>query len=86
MTIGKPDRNKHDRERGDIMKLENLIDALDSMMDLSSKAEMCICDEAGNDLWKGCLAKFDKKYWLVREIVMWYFSDATNSVIILVDW
>lgn len=54
------------RERGDIMKLENLIDAL--------------------DLWKGCLAKFDKKSWLVREIVMWYLSDATNSVIILVDW
>lgn len=22
-------------------------------MKLSSKAEMCICDEAGNDLWKG---------------------------------
>lgn len=41
------------RERGDIMKLENLIDALDSMMNLSSKAEICICDEAGNDLWKG---------------------------------
>lgn len=74
------------RERGDIMKLENLIDALDSMMNLSSKAEICICDEAGNDLWKGDLTKFDKKSWLVREIVMWYFSDATNSVIILVDW
>lgn len=74
------------RERGDIMKLENLIDALDSMMNLSSKAEMCIYNKAGNDLWKGCLAKFDKKSWLVREIVMWYFSDATNSVIILVDW
>lgn len=27
------------------MKLENLIDALDSMMNLSSKAEICICDE-----------------------------------------
>lgn len=54
------------------MKLGNLIDALDSMMNLSSKAEMCICDEEGNDLWKGCLAKFDKKSWLVREIVMWY--------------
>ena len=73
-------------ERGDIMKLENLIDALDSMMNLSSKAEICICDEAGNDLWKGDLTKFDKKSWLVREIVMWYFSDVTNSVIILVDW
>jgi hypothetical protein len=68
------------------MKLENLIDALDSMMNLSIKAEMCICDEAGNDLWKGCLTKFDKKSWLVREIVMWYLSDVTNSVIILVDW
>lgn len=68
------------------MKLENLIDALDSMMNLSSKAEICICDEAGNDLWKGALTKFDKKSWLVREIVMWYFSDVTNSVIILVDW
>ena len=68
------------------MKLENLIDALDSMMNLSSKAEMCICDEAGNDLWKGCLTKFDNKSWFVREIVMWYFSDVTNSVIILVDW
>lgn len=72
------------------MKLENLIDALDSMMNLSSKAEICICDEVGNDLWKGYLVKFDKKSWLVREIVMWYFSDVTNSVInsviILVDW
>lgn len=68
------------------MKLENLIDALDSMMNLSSKAEMCICDGAGNDLWKGCIAKFDKKSWFVREIVTWYFSDVTNSVIILVDW
>lgn len=56
------------------------------MMNLSSKAEICICDEAGNDLWKGDLTKFDKKSWLVREIVMWYFSDVTNSVIILVDW
>lgn len=74
------------RERGDIMKLGNLIDALDLMMNLSSKAEMCICDEVGNDLWKGCLAKFDKKSWLVREIVMWYLLDATNSVIILVNW
>ena len=56
------------------------------MMNLSSKAEMCICDEAGNDLWKGRLAKFDNKSWFVREIVMWYFSDVTNSVIILVNW
>ena len=68
------------------MKLENLIDALDSMMNLSSKTEMCICDGAGNDLWKGCLTKFDNKSWFVREIVMWYFSDVTNSGIILVDW
>lgn len=67
------------------MKLENLIDALDSMMNLSSKAEMCICDEAGNDLWKGCIAKFDNKSLFVREIVTWYFSDVTNSVIILVN-
>lgn len=29
------------RERGDIMKLENLIDALDSMMNLSSK-QKCV--------------------------------------------
>lgn len=55
------------------MKLGNLIDALKSMMNLSSKAEMCICDEVGNDLWKGRLAKFDNKSWFVREIVMWYF-------------
>ena len=49
------------------MKLGNLIDALKSMMNLSSKAEMCICDEAGNDLWKGRLAKFDNKSWLIGE-------------------
>lgn len=73
-------------ERGDIMKLENLIDALKSMMNLSSKTEMRICDEAGNDLWKGRLAKFDNKSWFGREIVMWYFSDVTNSVTILVNW
>lgn len=63
------------------MKLENLIDALDSMMNLSSKTEMRICD----DLWKGCLTKFDNKSLFVREIVMWYFLDVTNSVIIWVD-
>lgn len=32
------------------------------------------------------MTKFDNKSWFVREIVMWYFSDVTNSVIILVDW
>lgn len=35
------------------MTNKELFDALDSMMNLSSKAEICICDEAGNDLWKG---------------------------------
>lgn len=39
------------------MKLENLIDALDSMMNLSSKAEMCICDEAGNDFMEGVFSE-----------------------------
>lgn len=41
------------------MKLGNLIDALNSMMNLSSKAEICICDEAGNDLWKGGVTEYD---------------------------
>lgn len=35
------------------MKLGNLIDALNSMLNFSSDAEMCICDTEGNDLWKG---------------------------------
>lgn len=55
------------------MKLKNLIDALDSMMNLSSKAEMCICDEAGNDLWKGCLAKFDKNLGLFVKLLCGIF-------------
>lgn len=39
------------------MKLENLIEALDSMMNLSEDSIMSIIDEAGNDIWKGSLIK-----------------------------
>lgn len=68
------------------MKLENLIEALDSMMNLSEDSIMSIIDEAGNDIWKGSLAEFDKKSWLGRSIVMWSYTDALKSVVILVDW
>lgn len=68
------------------MKLENLIDALDSMMNLKEDSIMSIIDKAGHYIWKGSLADFDKKSWLSRDIVMWCYTDALNSVIVLVEW
>lgn len=68
------------------MKLENLMDALYSMMNLSKESIMSIIDEAGNEIWNGSLAGFDKKSWLSRDIIMWCYTDALKSIIVLVDW
>lgn len=68
------------------MKLGNLIEALDSMMNLGADSIMSIIDEAGNEMWKGRLGEFDKTVWFSRDIIMWSYTDALKSVIILVDW
>lgn len=68
------------------MKLENLIDALDSMMNLSGDSTLRFVDNAGNDVWRGRLADFDRKSWLNRDIVAWHYTDVLNMVIILVEW
>ena len=68
------------------MKLENLIEALVSMMNIGGDSRLIIVDAAGNDLWRGCLAEFDKKSWFNREIVAWTYTDVTDTVIILVEW
>lgn len=68
------------------MKLENLIEALGSMMNIGGGSWLYIVDAAGNDLWRGCLAEFDKKSWFNREIVAWAYTDVTDTVIILVEW
>lgn len=62
------------------MKLENLIEALDLMMNIGGGSSLNIVDAAGNDLWRGCLAEFN------REIVAWAYTDLTDTVIILVEW
>ena len=68
------------------MKLENLIDALDSMMNINNNTVMCIADNAGDEFWRGCLADFDKKSWLNRDIVAWWYTDDSNFVVVNVDW
>ena len=68
------------------MKLENLIEALVSMMNIGGDSRLNIVDAAGNDLWRGRLARFDKKSWFNREIALWTYSDVTDTVIILVEW
>lgn len=68
------------------MKLGNLIDALESMMNLEADSIISIIDEAGNEIWKGSLGEFDKMCWFSRDIIMWSYTDALKSVIILVDW
>ena len=68
------------------MKLENLIEALALMMNIGGGSWLNIVDEAGNDLWRGCLAEFDKKSWFNREIVVWAYTDVTDTVIIIVEW
>lgn len=68
------------------MKHGNLIDALNSMMNLEADSIISIIDEAGNEIWKGSLGEFDKMFWFSREIIMWSYTDALKSVIILVDW
>lgn len=68
------------------MKLENLIEALGSMMNIGGGSWLYIVDAAGNDLWRGCLAEFDKKSWFNREIVAWAYTDATDTVLVLVEW
>ena len=39
-----------------------------------------------NEIWKGSLGEFDKMFWFSRDIIMWSYTDALKSVIILVDW
>lgn len=68
------------------MKLGNLIDALDSMMNLGADSIMSIIDEAGNEIWEGSLGEFDKMFWFSRDIIMWSYTDVLKSVIIIVDW
>lgn len=43
------------------MKLRNLIEALDSMINLGADSIMSIIDEAGNEMWEGRVGEFDKK-------------------------
>lgn len=68
------------------MKLGNLIDALNSMMNLEADSIISIIDEAGNEIWEGSLGELDKMFWFSRDIIMWSYTDALKSVIILVDW
>ena len=68
------------------MKLGNLFVALNSMMNLEADSIISIIDEAGNEIWKGSLGEFDKMFWFSRDIIMWSYTDALKSVIILVDW
>lgn len=67
------------------MKLGNLIEALDSMMNLEADSIISIIDEAGNEIWEGSLGEFDKMFWFSRDFIMWSYTDALKSVIILVD-
>lgn len=68
------------------MKLENLIDALDTMINIDKNTVMRIADNAGNDVWRGCLAEFDRKGWLSRDIVAWHYTEYLNLVIVIVEW
>lgn len=63
------------------MKLENLIDALDSMINVGADTKLIISDCFDNTiLWQGTVSKFDRKSWLVRNIESWRFIEDTNTV------
>lgn len=63
------------------MKLENLIDALDAMINVGTDTKFIISDCFDNTiLWQGLVAEFDRKSWLSRSIESWRFIEESNTV------
>lgn len=69
------------------MKLENLIDALDSMINVGKGTTMIIVNcYDDTTIWQGPVAEFDKKAWLIRDIDSWGYISKTNTVKVYVGW
>lgn len=65
------------------MKLANLIDVLDSMINVNTDTELIIDNfSKGSVLWQGRAVMFGEKMWLVREFKSWRYIADTNTVIV----
>ena len=69
------------------MKLENLIDALDSMINVCMNTKLVFVN-CRNDsiLWQGLVGEFDRKAWLIRDIDSWGYIVKTDTVKVYVEW
>ena len=69
------------------MKLENLIDALDSMINVGMGTKLVIVNCYDDTIvWQGFVAEFDRKSWLCRSIDLWGYVDKANAVKVYVEW
>ena len=69
------------------MKLENLIDALDSMINVGMGTKLVIVNCYDDTIvWQGFVAEFDRKSWLCRSIDSWGYVDKANAVKVYVEW
>ena len=69
------------------MKLENLIDALDSMINVGMGTKLVVVNCYDDTiLWQGPVAEFDKKSWLNRSIESWGYVTKANAVKVYVEW
>lgn len=69
------------------MKLENLIDALDSMINVDANTKLVFVNcHDDTTVWQGSAAEFDKKAWLNSDIDSWGYIVKTNTVKVYVEW